>query len=222
MHLYAFNDHNMKHFSTNFKRMEIKHESINVKLTFVIKCFCKWKGPCNLCKYIQNQISKKKLFQFIALIVRTCGFKFFCCILDNPNHFYLHLKIVTYFNHFFLVNCNFLVAINLGCTHSTCVLIGLPLLHLWYSISLFKKNTSLGKQWVSTLPIACSDLQIMHCNTHKFTRSTRRPSLTTRKTPIDESMIVKLPQCNLNFYSCKLHNFYCCHIIKFEIQTFNI
>ncbi len=101
MQLYTFNDRNMKHFSTNFKRMEIKHESINVKLTFVIKCFCKWKGPCNLCRYIQNQISKKNLFQFITLIVRTCGFKFFCCIVDNPNHFYLHLKIVTYFNHFF-------------------------------------------------------------------------------------------------------------------------
>jgi hypothetical protein len=125
--------------------MERKHEIINVKLTFVVKCFHKWKEPCNPCRYIQDQNFKKLLFQLIALFARTCGFKFFCCIVDNPIHFYLYLEIMTYFNHFFLVNCNFLVAINLGWTHSTCVLIGVALLHLWYSISFFFNNTSLGK-----------------------------------------------------------------------------
>jgi hypothetical protein len=100
--------------------MERKHENINVKLTFVIKCFYKWKEPCNPCRYIHDQISKKFLFQLIALIVRTCGFKFFCCIVDNPNHFYFHLKIVTYFNHFFS-KLQFLGSNQLGvCTFNMC------------------------------------------------------------------------------------------------------
>ncbi len=113
MHLYTFNDHDMKLFPQVLNEMETKHESINVKLTFVIKCFHKWKEPCNPCRYIQDQILKKLLFQLITLFVRTCGFKFFCCIVNNPNHFYFHLKIVTYFNHF-LSKLQFLGSNKLG------------------------------------------------------------------------------------------------------------
>jgi len=35
-------------------------------------------------------------------------------------------------------------------------------------------------------------------------------------------VMVRLPQCNLNFYNCELHYLYCCHINRFDKHIFNI
>jgi len=119
-----------------------------------------------------------------------------------------------------LVSCFFLVPSNLRCAQSMCVFIGITPLHLLYFISPFLIIEQFS---IKTFSLAYLDLQIMHLNICGFTMSTRRLSLTTKKTPTNGWVMVKLPQCNLSFYSCKLHNlYYCCHMTRCQITNFHV
>jgi hypothetical protein len=46
--------------------------------------------------------------------------------------------------------------------------------------------------------------------------------INNRKTIANWWAMVRLSQCNLNFYSCKLHYLYCYHIRRFDKHIFNV
>jgi hypothetical protein len=55
MNVHRFGNHNMKHF---FHKMEIKHEGIGVRLTFLTKYFHKWIKPCSFYKYTRLDLQE--------------------------------------------------------------------------------------------------------------------------------------------------------------------